>query len=77
MNNDYYWDWEKQFEITPINIKRKRSLWDYITKYEKYWEKIKYYKLHGGLKRQIEKNISIYYAIRIKLLQKSIVTDNF
>lgn len=77
MNNNYYWKWEDQFETTPIKIKRKRSLWNYITKYKDLNEKINYYKLHGGFKWRIERTLSMYYAIRIKLLQKSIVTDNF
>lgn len=77
MKHDYYWNWEEQFKITPIKIKRKRSLFDYITKYNNYNEKITYYKLHGGLKWRIERTLSMYYAIRIKLLQKSIVTNNF
>lgn len=76
-DNNYYWDWEKQFEITPIKIKRKRSLWDYITKYKELNEKINYYKLYGGFKWRIERTLSLYYAIRTKLLQKSIVTNIF
>lgn len=77
MDNNYYWRWEKQFKFVPIKIKRKRSLWDYIAKYNEYSEKINYYKLHGGFKWRIERTLSMYYAIRLKLLQKSIVTEKF
>lgn len=77
MSHDFYWNWEEEFKIPEIRISRKRSLLDYINKLEYYNEKIIFYKRNGGIKYKIERTLGIYYAVRNKLIEKSIKTENF
>ena len=77
MNHYTYWPWEQQFTIPKIKISRKRNLLNYIDKLEYYNEKIISAKRNGGIKYKIERILGIYYAVKNKLIEKSIKMKDF